>query len=176
MVITCSLTKNGVTIDLFVTKYVEGCKNTISRFARPVTQANRDTRDSQNRVIDMGRVTFDILIEGYITDTSATGHPANYTAFQVKEKLLDFVRGDFTNSVQAGGAATLVYRSATTNYGKTFNGSGTNLSSGNVFIEDIRIEEVDSDQDNTSTSDSQGRFNSAKYFYSLKLLVGNERS
>jgi hypothetical protein len=100
----------------------------------------------------------------------------------VKELLLDFVRGNVSQGIKPGGPAAFYYRANRDNdsgaltinasYGKKFDGSANNLRAGNVYIEEVTFDEVVTDVNNST--DATGA--EAKYKFSIKMYVGNQRS
>ena len=130
------LTKNGVTINLIADKVIENFKKNLYKTSRRGEVVVRDRQ----------RITYDIVIQGYLVDT------ATKTAFQIKDELIDMAK-------EKGALDSFSWRNHTYN---------------NMFtIERLNFE--DSPVSNASVAYNQVKENTVRLRYTIGLVWGESR-
>ena len=122
-----TIAKGGTTVTIKTAEVSENYSNKISYIRPPQTKQKQDAGPVDVKVIDLLRITHELLIRGHIVATDSK------TAKEIKEDLIGIFEGGGTT----GGAAVVTYA------GDAFN----------MFIEKMLIIEKGFDEPTTLTTD-----------------------
>jgi hypothetical protein len=99
MVSEITISKGGTSVIIYATNIAENYTNKLFLITGAVTGQNQATGPTDNKIVDLLRVTHQIVIKGYLAGT------ASKTDKQVKDDLVSIFEG----AAIAGGEVTLVY-------------------------------------------------------------------
>ena len=95
--------KGTYSVTIYSSSVAEGYTNKIFLIAAPQSQANQADGRKTVKVVDLLRITHDIVVKGYVVGTSTK------TAKEIKDELVSIFNGGGTN----GGVVSLIYNGTT---------------------------------------------------------------
>lgn len=101
MVTNITLTKGAYTVTVYAEEVVEDYSNKMFLITPATSKGNQETGPKETKVVDLQRVTHNIVIRGWITSQTSPALTAN----QVKSNLISIFKGAGIN----GGVVTLNY-------------------------------------------------------------------
>lgn len=154
-----TFSKGGITVTVYGIEVNDSFDNKIFIITPPQSTTNQADGSKAPKIVDLLRVTHQLVIRGYLTGTGSA------TALSVKRDLVNIWKGGGA----AGGAVTMTYDQAASATGNT---ASTTTSSLTGYIEKLNFKDVPFDQPSDFESSPGTYADQARYEVAITFIEG----
>lgn len=151
--------KGGITVTVYAQEINDNFANNLFIIAPAQTKNNQPDGSKAPKVVDLLRVTHQIIIKGELTGT------ASKTGVQVKQDLVNIWKG----AGAEGGTVTFTYDSNASAVGDT---SATVTTTIEGFIEKVNFKEIATDEPSDVVSAKEDYTDMAKFEVAITFIEG----